>query len=111
MKTKTLLVLVAVAGLSGCAVYPAPGYDGYGYGGSDPAYVTTPAPVYIQGSAVYRHSSPSYGPTYPRGYRQHPGHGPRDRDRDGIPNYRDRDRDGDGARNRHDRNPNDPRVR
>lgn len=114
MKTKTLLLLAAAAAvLSGCAVYPAPAYDGYGYGDSGPAYVTTPAPVYIQGSAVYRHSSPNYGPAQPRGYRPPPGHGPRerDRDRDGIPNYRDRDRDGDGVRNRDDRNPNDPRVR
>lgn len=107
MKPKLLLLLVAAAGLSGCAVYPVPAYDAYGYADAGPVYVTPP-PVVIYGSGVYRHSRPSYGPAHPRGYRPHPGQGPRDRDRDGVPNYRDRDRDGDGVRNRHDRNPNNP---
>lgn len=93
MKTKMFLLLVATAGLSGCAVYPVPAYDGYGYADPGPTYVTPPVVIY--GSGVYRHSSPSYGPAYQRGYRHHPGQGPRDRD-------------GDGVRNRHDRDPNNP---
>jgi hypothetical protein len=104
MKTKLLFVLLGAAGLSGCAVYPVPAYDAYGQ--ASPAYVTAPAPVYIQGGAVYR-SGPAHAPA-PRGRHWHGG---RDQDRDGIPNYRDRDRDGDGARNGRDRWPNDGRAR
>lgn len=110
MTIKLLCVLAAAAGLSGCAVYPVPAYDNYEPAG--PAYVTAPAPVYIQGSTVYRHSAPVY--TAPPRHHRHwsaPGYRGHDRDRDGIPNYRDRDRDGDGVRNRHDRWPNDPRAR
>ena len=121
---KTLFLLVAAAGLSGCAVYPAaPGYETYGtYGAiAAPPYVVE-QPVYIHGG-VYPYRSP-YG--YPGGYnrvhpnvfsgyppRPHlhaprPGFGARDRDRDGIPNRLDRDRDGDGVPNRADRRPNHP---
>ncbi|MGH8034747.1 MAG: thrombospondin type 3 repeat-containing protein [Lysobacterales bacterium] len=119
---KTLLLVLSVAGLSGCAVYPAPAYESYGPG---PPYVVEQQPVYIQGGGVYRYGGYPYA--YPRGYnRFHPGvfshqppivHAPRphpgarDQDRDGIPNRLDRDRDGDGVPNRWDRQPNDPRVR
>lgn len=122
---KTFLVLCAAAGLSGCAVYPAPGYDNYGY--DVPAPQVIQQPVYIQGGGtIYR--SDGFG-GYPRGYYRPPppppvvivpgprpgrpfAHGPRpgrgqgDRDGDGIPNRVDRDRDGDGVPNRVDRNPN-----
>lgn len=123
---KTFLVLCAAAGLTGCAVYPAPGYDGYGY--DVPAPQVIQQPVYIYGGGtVYR--SDGFG-GYPRGYIRPPPppppvvvvpgprpgrpfwHGPRpgrgqgDRDGDGIPNRMDRDRDGDGIPNRLDRRPN-----
>lgn len=117
---KTLLALLAVAGLSGCAVYPVPAYETYG-GVAGPPYVAAP-PVYIYGGVTRYSAPPVYA--YPRIYnRPHPGvlaphasrphvqaprPGARDRDRDGIPNRVDRDRDGDGVRNRQDRRPNDP---
>ncbi|MGH8856648.1 MAG: thrombospondin type 3 repeat-containing protein [Polaromonas sp.] len=114
---KTLLLVLSAAGLSGCAVYPAPAYESYGPG---PAYGVEQQPVYIQGGGVYRYGG--YPHAYPRGYnRVYPGafphHPPgphpraRDQDRDGIPNRLDRDRDGDGVPNRWDRQPNDPRFR
>lgn len=113
---KTLLLVLSAAGLTGCAVYPAPYYENYG-GAPAPVYVDTP-PVYIYGSGVYR--SGGYPQVYPRAERRvHPGpvilpprpgvHAPRpgrgahDQDGDGIPNRRDRDRDGDGIPNRVDR--------
>ncbi|MBK5204038.1 MAG: hypothetical protein JJD98_01105 [Polaromonas sp.] len=103
---KTILLVLAAAGLSGCAVYPLPAYDTYG---AAPPYVVAP-PVYIYGGGVYRYGG--YPHAYPRGYdRSRPNHGARDLDRDGIPNRLDRDRDGDGVRNRRDRRPNDPRRR
>lgn len=121
---KTFLVLCAAAGLTGCAVYPAPGYETpYGY--DVPAPQVVQQPVYIYGGGtVYR--SDGFG-GYPRGYNRPPPpppvvvvpgprpgrpfvQGPRpgrgDRDGDGIPNRFDRDRDGDGVPNRIDRNPN-----
>lgn len=102
---KTILLVLAAAGLSGCAVYPVPAYDTYGAG---PAYVAPP--VYLYGGGVYRYGG--YPHAYPRGYNQpRPDHRARDLDRDGIPNRLDRDRDGDGVRNRSDRQPNDPRRR
>jgi hypothetical protein len=112
---KTLLLVLAAAGLSGCAVYPAPVHEVYG--GAGAPYVLEP-PVYIQGGASY--GSYGYGGyprtyVYPRGYyRGHPGAAPRHWTR---PNAhparpgrgaRDCDRDGDGVRNRHDHRPNDP---
>lgn len=138
---KTLLLLMTAAGLSGCAVYPAPAYDAYG--GPGPSYGVVEQPVYIYGSGVYRHSGPRYIPASPPDHHRprpgafaghpppsahmpHPGWGARDRDGDGIAdrpgrnrdrdgdgvrNRRDHDRDGDGARNWHDRRPNNPRVR
>ncbi|OGB00388.1 MAG: hypothetical protein A3E79_15795 [Burkholderiales bacterium RIFCSPHIGHO2_12_FULL_61_11] len=105
---KTLLLVLAAAGLSGCAVYPVPAYDSYGV--VEP-YVVAP-PVYIYGGGVYRYGG--YPHAYPRSYdrvRPGPRHGGRDLDRDGIPNRVDRDRDGDGVRNRRDRQPNDPSRR
>ena len=124
---KTFLTLCAAAGLSGCAVYPAPGYDNYGY--DVPAPQVIQQPVYIQGGGtIYR--SDGFGYAYPRGYYRPapvvvvpgppPGrpfaHGPRpgrghgDRDGDGVPNRVDRDRDGDGVPNRVDRDRNNNGV-
>jgi len=124
---KTLLLVLSAVGLTGCAVYPAPAYEPYGYGGYGgvvgPPVVVAPQPVYIYGSGVYR--SGGYPHAYPRPYvapprvwvphgprpgvqGPRPGHGTRDRDGDGIPNRLDRDRDGDGVRNRNDRRPGNP---
>ena len=50
---KTILPVLALAGLGGCAVYPAPGYEGYGG-----PYATEP-PV-----TVYGGGSISYGGSY-----------------------------------------------
>ena len=84
---KLLILLLAAAGLSGCAVYPATGYDGYGYGnvnsygnGYDSTYpvysnsypygygavspVVVPPPVYIYGSGVYGNNN-GYRRPYP----------------------------------------------
>lgn len=138
---KTILTLLAVAGLSGCAVYPAPGYEpAYGtgpvYGPSYPAYGGGPVyappapPVVIYGSGVYRQGGHPPPPVFvrpppPRIIMQpgprpqvlvpRPGHGPghrgRDSDRDGIPDRVDRDRDGDGVRNRADRDRDGDGVR
>ena len=91
---KILLPLLAVAGLSGCAVYPAPGYETHAPG----YYGAVPVPPWI---SIY--GGASYGGARP--YRS----GLRDQDRDGIPNRFDRDRDGDGVPNRSDRRPYDPR--
>lgn len=78
---KSLFVLIpAVALVSGCVAYADP-YGAHGYSG--PGY-------------GYGYSQPAYV------------HGPRDRDRDGVPNRYDRDRDGDGVRNRYDSRPNNP---
>ena len=113
---KTLLLVLCAAGLTGCAVYPAPAYESYGYGeygnAAGPPLVVAPQPVYIYGGGVYRSGAYPYayprryvGPPPPRGFAPHvprPGHGVRDRDRD---------RDGDGARNRNDRWPDHPNRR
>ena len=127
---KTFLALCAVAGLSGCAVYPAPGYDNYGYDVPSPQVIQQP--VYIQGGGtIYR--SDGFGHGYPRGYNRppppppvvvvpgprpgrpfvqgpRPGRGQGDRDGDGVPNRVDRDRDGDGIPNRFDRDRNNNGV-
>ena len=138
---KTLLVVLCAAGLTGCAVYPDPAYDSYGYGGygtvGSAAVVVAPQPVYVYGGGVYRSGGYPYAyprryvapaPLPPRAYGPHwirpgvaatrphygpprPGYGARDRDRDGIPNRFDRDRDGDGVPNRHDRRPGNPNRR
>ena len=86
---KIFLVLpLALAGLSGCAVYPAYGHRG-GPVRVDPVVIVQPAPVLVR---------PAY-----RGEHRY------DRDRDGVPNRYDRDRDGDGVRDRYDAWPDNPR--
>lgn len=68
---KTLVLVLAAVGLSGCAVYPAPVYE-TAYDPGSP-YVVAP-PVYLQGS-VYWFDYPN---VYPRGYnRFRPGIFPR----------------------------------
>ncbi len=66
---KTLLLLLAVGGLSGCAVYPAPANDAYqvyGPGAGPPYVVEQPVnPAYIYGG-VYGYGG--YGYAYPYGY-------------------------------------------
>ena len=111
---KTTLLVLTVAGLSGCAVYPVPAYPTYpAHGGGPPMVVEQP--VYIEGGYQRR----AYD--YPRGYsrpapvvvpvpRALPHRPPPHRlhhDR----SHGDRDLDGDGARDRSDRWPNDPRRR
>jgi hypothetical protein len=124
---KTLLLLCAAAGLTGCAVYPAP-YDNYGGAVSAP-YGVVEQPVYLYGSGVYRADSYPQ-PVYPRAYHRPPPppvvvvpqqrpprpfvQGPPrrgDRDGDGVPNRMDRDRDGDGIPNRFDRDRNNDGIR
>jgi hypothetical protein len=133
---KTILTVLAVAGLSGCAVYPVPAYE-QPYGAS-PVYGAPPAVIY--GSGVYRQGGYIDAPPpvyvrppppriivqpapqvlvqpgqHPQAMVARPGHGPghrgRDQDRDGTRDRVDRDRDGDGVPNRADRWPNDPRLR
>lgn len=90
---KTLILTLAAAALTGCAVYPAgPEYGTYGV--ASPVYGPPgPPPVYLYGAGVYRYGgypSPyAYPHAYPRGYygfrhggvpnaRVHPDfHGPR----------------------------------
>ena len=106
---KTLLLVLAVVGLSGCAVYPAPAaYETYGYGSGSP-YIVAP-PVAPYGGTVYRYRD--YNRDYRGAYPHHsPQRRPRDSDRDGVPDRLDRDRDGDGVPNRWDLQPDDPRRR
>lgn len=112
---KTLLLLLAAAGLSGCAVYPAPAYEVYG--GAGPPYVVQQQPVYIQGGAYGTYGYGAYPQpyVYPRyyhpGYRAHPGvgpprHGARPNAHPVRPGRGARDHE--GVRNRHERSPNDP---
>lgn len=129
---KLTLPALALATLGGCAVYPAPGYDGYGYGGG-PYASEPPVTVYGGGSVSYGNS---YGypvpvPVYPHGYyegrpppRPYPGGyyqrppevhrpppgprpdaGPRPPNRSprAMLNEYNRDRDGDGVPDRVDR--------
>ncbi|MBG6076734.1 hypothetical protein [Polaromonas sp. CG_9.11] len=125
---KTFLVLCAVAGLSGCAVYPSPGYETYGYDVPAPQVIRQPVYIYGGGGGGTVYRSDGFGNAYPQGYYRplpppvvvvpgprperplvhgpRPGRGQGDRDGDGIPNRFDRDRDGDGIRNRLDRHPN-----
>ena len=107
---KTIFVLMAVAGLSGCAVYPVPAYEPYGMG---PVYVAPP-PVVFYGSGMYRQGG--YPDVHPPGYvRPRPGvlvqPAPRPLVQAPHPGHRARDRDGDGIPDRLDRRPNDPRFR
>ena len=89
---KTFLVLCAAAGLGGCAVYPAPGYETYGY--DVPPLQVIQQPVYIQGgSTVYRSDGYRYNRPPPPVFfvpGPRPGRGYGDRDGDGIPNRVDR---------------------
>lgn len=82
---KLIIGLLAAAGLSGCVGYGG-GYYGSGYYGGTAAYSSgtyyeggyaSSAPVYIYGSGGYT-----------RDYR-HDRRGYRDRDGDGVPNWRD----------------------
>jgi hypothetical protein len=67
MMIKTTLLLVAAAGLTGCAVYPA--YPAGPYGA-----VYEPAPVYVSPSPVFIGGSVNLG--YPRGHGHSHRHGP-----------------------------------
>lgn len=120
MKTplKTLLPLLTVLGLTGCAVYPTPGYDYYDtappYGAIQP-YSVGP-PVYLHGSLVYQYDHYSAPRGYPRSYyRARPGyvphHPPHPLGHVPRAEPRGRDRDGDGAPDRADHRPGDPRRR
>ena len=132
---KTLLLVLSAVGLTGCAVYPTPAYEPYGYGGygdvGGPPVVVAPQPVYIYGSGVYR--SGGYPHAYPRGYvaplpppppRAFFPHGPRPGVQGPRPNVHTprtgpgprqghgaRDRDGDGIPNRLDRDRDGDGVR
>lgn len=113
---KTLLLLLTAAGLTGCAVYPAPAYEPYG-GVAAPPYVVE-QPVYIYGGGGGYSRPYPYGynrppppppviirphrppppvvvvpnrPFHPGAHQPRPGRGNGDRDRDGIPNRRDFD--------------------
>jgi hypothetical protein len=105
---KSLLLLpaaVAVAALAGCATYGDP-YYGY----PDPGISATAVYQGGPGYGYYGGAYPAY-PAYPA-YQGVPAvRGPRDRDRDGIPNRIDADRDGDGIPNQYDRHPNNPSRR
>lgn len=105
-RTKTVLLVLSVVGLSGCAVY-SPGYEPYGVG---PA-VVAPS-VYLYGGSTYRYRDydRGYSGAYPH-QRPRSRHYDRDRDRDGVPDRVDRDRDGDGTPNRWDRRPGNPNYR
>lgn len=101
---KTLFLVVAVASLSGCVMYPANRH-------AQPQVVAQP--VYPK---AYNPPATVVVPVYPaqsstRPPRANHGSHDRDRDGDGISNRRDHDRDGDGTRNREDRRPNDSRTR
>ena len=79
---KTLLIALAAAGLTGCAVYPAaPGYGSY-ESGVAPGYVAPP--IYLYGSGIYRYGAYPSPYVYPYSYysprfhpRFYPGAGPR----------------------------------
>lgn len=64
MMIKTTLLLIAAAGLTGCAVYPAVPYGA----------VYEPAPVYVTPAPVFIGGSVNLG--YPRGYGHPHRHGP-----------------------------------
>lgn len=105
---KTTLLVLAVAGLSGCAVYPVPAYPTYG--GGPPMVVEQP--VYIEGVYQRRgYSRPAPVVVVPAPVPRAFPHGPPRHDRGHGHGDRDHDRDGDGARDRSDRWPNDPRRR
>lgn len=76
MMIKTTLLVLAAAGLTGCAVYPAGPYG----------TVYEPAPVYVGPPPVFIGGSVHYG--YPRGYSRPPGHFPRGPHGHGRPHNR-----------------------
>jgi hypothetical protein len=114
---KTLLLLLTAASLTGCAVYPAPGYEQPSYGA--PPYVVE-QPGYRHGGVYRSYGQPrAYAPRYypppvvvePPHHRPppvlvlpRPGRGNGDRDHDGIPDRFDRDRNNDGIADRRPRN-------
>ena len=106
-----LLLLTAAAVLSGCAVYPAPGYGPYEtYGVYGQPYGVNTSPGLISGSVIYEqhlggsgYHGNSYGPPYAPGYRL--GYGPNHGGGHGRSHRENRgrnDRDGDGVRNGRD---------
>lgn len=109
---KTTLLVLTVAGLSGCAVYPVPAYPTYPTHGGGPPMVVE-QPVYIEGGYQRR----GYNHDYPRGYSRPapivvvPVPVPRAFPHRPPPHASHHDRDGDGTRDRSDRWPNDPRRR
>jgi hypothetical protein len=80
---KTLLLVIAATGLTGCAVYPQPGYDPYYGSPVEQSYGYEQQPIYIQGGSVYGSGGYAYPPAYayprgyshPRGYDYPRGHG------------------------------------
>jgi hypothetical protein len=91
---------LAIGGLAACVPYAA---EPYGYGGySQPGYGGYGQPSYGYSQPSYGYSQPYYAPTYsapPRTtyvYNQ-PAPPPRDRNRDGIADWRQRDRNRDGV--------------
>lgn len=119
---KLCLPALAVAGLGGCAVYPAPAYESYNGAVMGGAYAVQP-PVYIDGAYAYppvvvpRGYYGGYGGGYSGGYyggyarpyyrppppHVRPPHGPRPPHVQGRPGGGRGDRDRDGIPNRFDR--------
>lgn len=104
---KSIAILLAAAGLTGCVAYPSQygsGYYGQGaYYAPGAYYGSTYAQPYVVEPSIS-----IYGTTQYRGGHGYSG-GRGDRDHDGIANRYDRDRDGDGVPNRADRRPDDRR--
>ena len=120
--TRLLPALLATAALSGCAVYPAPGYGPYeSYGAYGQPYGVSTSPGLVSGSVIYEQpvggggyygngNGYGYGAGYGRGYEggrgesHRQGWGRGERGGDGIPDRIDRERD--GVRNGRDGQPN-----
>lgn len=120
--TRLLPALLATAALSGCAVYPAPGYGPYeSYGAYGQPYGVSTSPGLVSGSVIYEQpvggggyygngNGYGYGAGYGRGYERGRGESHRqgwgrgERGGDGIPDRTDRERD--GVRNGRDGQPN-----
>ena len=110
--TRLLPALLATAALSGCAVYPAPGYGPYeSYGAYGQPYGVSTSPGLVSGSVIYEQpvggggyygngNGYGYGAGYGRGYERGRGESHRqgwgrgERGGDGIPDRTDRERDG-----------------
>ena len=110
--TRLLSALLATAALSGCAVYPAPGYGPYeSYGAYGQPYGVSTSPGLVSGSVIYEQpvggggyygngNGYGYGAGYGRGYEggrgesHRQGWGRGERGGDGIPDRTDRERDG-----------------